>query len=155
MGCHGPSTNASPAANLLTGPRKMDATRSSILTMCSMKAVPKRAYTCFGGRRLSKCSKEAGRSPRSRARLNSAWPLRAIERDGLPRLALLLDRLQPVGVLILGAATRDAAGRYIKEKGTPWQWVYHPSGKNNYMRGGRYACTPEQLRAAWRALTKP
>lgn len=71
---------------------------------------------------------------------------------GLPRLGKLLDRLQPRGVLVLGAATRDAASRYIEARGIPSRWVYHPTGKNNWMQGGRYACTPQALQAAWHAL---
>jgi hypothetical protein len=73
-------------------------------------------------------------------------------RAGLPRLGRLLDRLQPRGVLVLGAATRDVAGPYIDKRGMPRRWVYHPSGKNNWMNGGRYACTPDKLQAAWRDL---
>ena len=73
-------------------------------------------------------------------------------RGGLPRLGVLLDRLRPGGVLVLGAATRDIAGPYLNRRGLPWSWVYHPSGKNNWMHGGRYACTPEMLQAAWGKL---
>lgn len=73
-------------------------------------------------------------------------------RSGLPRLGRLIDRLQPRGVLILGAATRDAASSYLSKRGLPWRWVYHPSGKNNWMRGGKCACTSDSLQAAWRAL---
>ena len=73
-------------------------------------------------------------------------------RDGLSRLGTLLDRLQPRGVLVLGAATRNVAGPYVDARRIPWRWVYHPSGKNNWMHGGRYACTPDKLKAAWRDL---
>ena len=73
-------------------------------------------------------------------------------RSGLPRLDRLLDRVQPLGVLVLGTATRRAAGPHLERRGLPWRWVYHPSGKNNRMHGGRYACTPESLRSAWVSL---
>lgn len=73
-------------------------------------------------------------------------------RAELPRLGTLLDRLQPGGVLVLGAKTREAARAFLDARGVPWRWVYHPSGKNNWMLGGRYACTPETLQAAWRDL---
>lgn len=73
-------------------------------------------------------------------------------RAGLPRFGDLLNRLQPRGVLVLGAATRDVAGPYIDVRRIPWRWVYHPSGKNNWMLEGRYACTPDNLQAAWRSL---
>ena len=76
-------------------------------------------------------------------------------RAGLPRLGKLIDKLQPGGVLLLGAATRDAAGSYLDGRGVRWRWVYHPSGKNNWMLGGRYACTPDALQAAWRELEAP
>lgn len=74
-------------------------------------------------------------------------------RAGLPRLGNLLDRLQPGGVLVLGAATRDVAGPFLSKRGVLWRSVYHPSGKNNWMLGGRYACTPEMLQSAWLELT--
>lgn len=73
-------------------------------------------------------------------------------RHGLPRLGALLDRLRPRGVLVLGAATRDVAGKLLNERRVPWRWVYHPSGRNN--RYGRYPCTPEMLQVAWGDLTK-
>ena len=74
-------------------------------------------------------------------------------RSGLPRLGRLLDRLQPRGVLLLGASTRDAAGPFLDMRGITWRWVYHPSGKNNRMHGGRYACKAEELQAAWKDLS--
>jgi len=76
-------------------------------------------------------------------------------RAGLPRLGDLLNRLQPRGVLVLGAATRDIAGPYIDAWGLPWRWVYHPSGKNNWLLKGLYACTAEKLQGAWHELVSP
>lgn len=73
-------------------------------------------------------------------------------REGLPCLVNLLDRLQPRGVLVLGAATRDAVGPPLRARGALWRWVYHPTGKNNWMLGGRYACTAEAVQAAWEDL---
>lgn len=74
-------------------------------------------------------------------------------RTGLPRLGMLLDLLQPCGVLVLGAATRDVAGPYLDKRRLSWRWVYHPSGKNNRLRP-KLACTPESLQTAWRDLAR-
>lgn len=69
---------------------------------------------------------------------------------GQPRLEMLLRRLEPLGVLILGAKTGVAAAPVCQRLGIKYRTVYHPTGVNN--ANPRTACTPEMLQSAWLAL---
>ena len=69
---------------------------------------------------------------------------------GLPRFESLLRRLEPRGVLILGAKTGVAAAPICRRLGIAYRAVYHPSGVNN--ANPKTACSPEMLKSAWRDL---